>query len=58
MELAEHLADMRHLFASTPEDLLRTLESMHPASLEPYVPGDPSEMVAAIDKMMGVQPGR
>ena len=52
-ELAAQLADMKHLVASTPEELLHTLLSMDLAALEPYQPGDAAPLVAHIDAILG-----
>lgn len=54
-ELAEHLANLGHLVASTPEQLTNTLQNLHLPKLQPYEVGDPAQMVQLINEMMGIQ---
>ena len=56
-ELAHHLEVLGHLIASSPEELVDTLGSMQLCQLRPYTPGDATNIVRAIDKLMGFHMG-
>lgn len=55
-ELADHLEALGHLLASSPVDLLETLQSMELEQLRPYTPENPAGIAEAIDSMMGISP--
>ena len=52
-ELADHLASLGFLIASAPDNLLDSLQSMQLDVLQSYEPGDASQIVCAIDHLMG-----
>lgn len=53
-ELAEALAARKHLvYATSPATLVETLRGMELASLVPYPPGNPLDVVSTIDKFLG-----
>lgn len=54
-ELAEELAGRKHLvYATSPATLVSTLRAMDLASLVPYAPGSPLDVMNAIDEYLGV----
>ncbi|PKA65822.1 beta-1,4-N-acetylglucosaminyltransferase [Apostasia shenzhenica] len=52
-ELAEELADRKHLFCASPQTLHRTIESMDLGSLLPYQPGDAMPVAKLMNKFLG-----
>lgn len=53
-ELAEELAARKHLvYATSPATLIETLRAMELPSLVPYPPGNPLDVVNAIDQFLG-----
>ncbi|KAH7865916.1 hypothetical protein Vadar_013075 [Vaccinium darrowii] len=52
-ELAEELADRKHLFCASPQTLLRTINGMHLESLIPYHPGDARPVAKLINRFLG-----
>jgi len=52
-ELAEELADRKHLFCARPQTLQETVESMDLNNLLPYMPGDANQVVSLINKFLG-----
>ncbi|KAJ3677583.1 hypothetical protein LUZ60_003307 [Juncus effusus] len=54
-ELAEELADRKHLFCSRPQTLAETINSMDLVYLEPYTPGEPNTIVAQINNFFGFE---
>ena len=55
-ELADHLAGLGYLVASTPDKLLDMLQSMQFDGLQPYEPGNPAQIVHRINQLMGISP--
>lgn len=54
-ELAEELAGRKHLvYATSPATLVPTLRAMDLASLVPYAPGSPLDVMNAIDEYLGI----
>ncbi|KAJ3676821.1 hypothetical protein LUZ60_002545 [Juncus effusus] len=54
-ELAEELADRKHLFCSRPQTIAETINSMDLEYLEPYTPGDSNTIVAQINNFFGFE---
>lgn len=52
-ELAEELAERKHLFYARPQTLHQTIETMDLESLVPYVPGTPKPVVDSMNKFLG-----
>ncbi|KAK3157937.1 hypothetical protein QOZ80_2AG0130490 [Eleusine coracana subsp. coracana] len=52
-ELAEELAERKHLFCARPQTLRETIRAMDPETLLPYVPGDAKPVVSLINKFLG-----
>uniref|UniRef100_A0A0D9W3B7 Glycosyl transferase family 28 C-terminal domain-containing protein n=1 Tax=Leersia perrieri TaxID=77586 RepID=A0A0D9W3B7_9ORYZ len=52
-ELAEELAERKHLFCAHPQTLQKTIEAMDLTALQPYVPGDAKPVVTLINKFFG-----
>lgn len=52
-ELAEVLADKKHLFCATPQTLHQTIRTMDLDSLLPYPPGDAMPMAKLMSKFLG-----
>ena len=50
------IAAHRHLVASTANDLLKTLQELNTNKFVPYTPGDPRNLVGAIDTLMRFAP--
>ena len=53
-ELAQHLDVMGHLISATPETLLHAIKALDTAKMVPYQKGNPSGIVAEVDRIMGV----
>ncbi|XP_006652163.2 UDP-N-acetylglucosamine transferase subunit ALG13 homolog [Oryza brachyantha] len=52
-ELAEELAERKHLFCARPQTLQETIQAMDLTTLQPYVPGDAKPVVTLINKFLG-----
>lgn len=52
-ELAEELAERRHLFCAHPHNLHQTIETMQLDSLVPYPSGDAMPVVTLINEFLG-----
>lgn len=52
-ELAEELADRKHLLCAHPQTLQETVEAMDLNTLQPYMPGDANQVVTLINKFLG-----
>ncbi|KAF5752729.1 Glycosyltransferase family protein 28 isoform 1 [Tripterygium wilfordii] len=52
-ELAEELADRKHLYCAGPQTLRQTIASMDLDSLLPYHPGDATPVVKHINRFLG-----
>lgn len=52
-ELAQELADRKHLVCAKPETLLEAVRAMDVDALLPYPPSSPTAMVAAVDRFLG-----
>ncbi|KAG6525987.1 UDP-N-acetylglucosamine transferase subunit ALG13 homolog [Zingiber officinale] len=52
-ELAEELAERKHLFYARPQMLQQTIETMDLETLVPYVPGTPKLVVDLMNKFLG-----
>ncbi|XP_020241145.1 UDP-N-acetylglucosamine transferase subunit ALG13 homolog isoform X1 [Asparagus officinalis] len=52
-ELAEELAERKHLFCARPQTLHQTIETMDLESLLPYPPGDAMPVVKLINEFLG-----
>ncbi|CAN6272638.1 unnamed protein product [Urochloa humidicola] len=52
-ELAEELAERKHLFYARPQTLGETIQAMDLGTLVPYVPGDAKPVVTLINKFLG-----
>lgn len=52
-ELADELAERKHLFCARPQTLQETVEAMDLNTLLPYTPGDAKEVVTRINKFLG-----
>lgn len=53
IELAEELAERKHLFCARPQTLGETIQAMDLEILLPYVPGDAKPVVTLINKFLG-----
>lgn len=53
IELAEELAERKHLYCARPQRLAETIASMDVESLLPYVPGDATPVVKHINRFLG-----
>ncbi|KAJ9669866.1 hypothetical protein PVL29_026438 [Vitis rotundifolia] len=52
-ELAEELAERKHLFCAHPQTLFQTVASMNLESLLPYHPGDAAPVAKLINRFLG-----
>lgn len=52
-ELAEELADRKHLYCARPQTLYQTIANMDLESLLPYVPGDATPVANHINRFLG-----
>ncbi|XP_072992669.1 uncharacterized protein [Typha latifolia] len=52
-ELAEELADRKHLFCAHPQTLCDTIEAMNLETLLPYPLGDPMPIASLMNKFLG-----
>lgn len=52
-ELAEELADRKHLYCALPQTLYNTISDMNPGSLVPYQPGDAKPVAKLINRYLG-----
>jgi beta-1,4-N-acetylglucosaminyltransferase len=52
-ELAGHLSSMGVLFSAVPAKLVPALQKMDPSTLVPFEAGNPRDLAAAINKLMG-----
>jgi len=52
-ELAEELADRKHLYCPSPQTLQQTIEDMDLSSLFPYSPGDATPVAKHINSFLG-----
>ena len=52
-ELAEELAERKHLFCARPHTLHHTIETMQLDSLLPYPPGDATPVAKLINDFLG-----
>lgn len=52
-ELAEELAEMKHLYCARPQTLHHTIAHMDLESLLPYTPGNATPVVSLINKFLG-----
>lgn len=52
-ELAEELADRKHLYCASPQTLPQTISDMDLNSLLPYVPGDATPVAKHINRFLG-----
>jgi beta-1,4-N-acetylglucosaminyltransferase len=52
-ELAEELAERKHLFCARPQTLGETIRAMDLETLVPYEPGDAKPVVALINRFLG-----
>ncbi|CAM8922897.1 unnamed protein product [Rhodiola kirilowii] len=52
-ELAEELAERKHLFCASPQTLHHTISGMDLQSLVPYVPGDAMPVAKLINRYLG-----
>lgn len=52
-ELAEELAERKHLFCARPQTLQETIKAMDLNTLLPYIPGDAKPVVTLINKFLG-----
>lgn len=52
-ELAEELADRKHLYCARPQTLYKTISDMDPGSLVPYQPGDAKPVAKLIYRYLG-----
>ncbi|XP_072960199.1 uncharacterized protein [Typha angustifolia] len=52
-ELAEELADRKHLFCAHPQTLRETIEAMDLETLLPYPLGDPMPIASLMNKFLG-----
>lgn len=53
IELAEELAERKHLYCARPQTLHQTIESMDLESLLPYPPGDAMPVAKLINQFLG-----
>uniref|UniRef100_A0A804M4G9 Glycosyl transferase family 28 C-terminal domain-containing protein n=1 Tax=Zea mays TaxID=4577 RepID=A0A804M4G9_MAIZE len=56
-ELAEELAERKHLFCARPQTLGETIRAMDLETLVPYEPGDAKPVVALINRFLGFPVG-
>ncbi|KAL3323087.1 hypothetical protein AABB24_040272 [Solanum stoloniferum] len=52
-ELAEELAERKHLYCARPQTLYKTISDMDPGSLVPYQPGDAKPVAELIYRYLG-----
>ncbi|BAT81378.1 hypothetical protein LR48_Vigan07g087600 [Vigna angularis] len=52
-ELAEELADRKHLYCASPQTLQQTIADMDLSSLSPYSPGDATPVAQHINSFLG-----
>ena len=52
-ELAEELADRKHLYCASPQTLQQTVADMDLNSLIPYSPGDAKPVAKLINRFLG-----
>lgn len=52
-ELAEELAERKHLFYARPQTLYETISAMDPDSLVAYEPGDATPVAKFINRFLG-----
>jgi len=52
-ELAEELADRKHLYCASPQTLQQTIAHMDLSSLFPYSPGDATPVAKHINSFLG-----
>lgn len=52
-ELAEELAERKHLYCARPQTLHQTIASMDLESLLPYSPGDATPVAKLINRFLG-----
>lgn len=52
-ELAEELADRKHLYCAGPQTLQQTITDMDLSSLSPYSPGDATPVAQHINSFLG-----
>ncbi|KAH0675325.1 hypothetical protein KY285_023126 [Solanum tuberosum] len=52
-ELAEELAERKHLYCARPQTLHKTISDMDPGSLVPYQPGDAKPVAKLIYRYLG-----
>ncbi|KAL3538052.1 hypothetical protein ACH5RR_001418 [Cinchona calisaya] len=52
-ELAEELAERKHLFCAIPQTLFRTISDMNSGSLTPYQPGDATPVTKFVNSFLG-----
>ncbi|KAL2335152.1 hypothetical protein Fmac_016365 [Flemingia macrophylla] len=52
-ELAEELADRKHLYCASPQTLHQTIGDMNLSSLLPYTPGDATPVAKHINRFLG-----
>ncbi|KAL7003041.1 N-acetylglucosaminyldiphosphodolichol N-acetylglucosaminyltransferase [Sarracenia purpurea var. burkii] len=52
-ELAEELAERKHLFCASPQTISRTIKTMHLGDLIPYHPGDARPVAKLISRFLG-----
>ncbi|XP_006365209.1 UDP-N-acetylglucosamine transferase subunit alg13-like isoform X2 [Solanum tuberosum] len=52
-ELAEELAERKHLYCARPQTLYKTISDMNPGSLVPYQPGDAKPVAKLIYRYLG-----
>ncbi|KAK4344395.1 hypothetical protein RND71_037489 [Anisodus tanguticus] len=52
-ELAEVLAEIKHLYCARPQTLYKTISDMDPGSLVPYQPGDAKPVAKLINRYLG-----
>ncbi|RZC11516.1 UDP-N-acetylglucosamine transferase subunit ALG13-like [Glycine soja] len=52
-ELAEELADRKHLYCASPQTLHQTIADMDLSSLLPYSPGDATPVAKHINRFLG-----
>ncbi|OIW10229.1 hypothetical protein TanjilG_27980 [Lupinus angustifolius] len=53
IELAEELADRKHLYFASPQTLHQTISDMNLSSLIPYSPGDATPVAKHINRFLG-----
>lgn len=52
-ELAEELANRKHLFCANPQTLHQTIADMDLNALRPYSPGDATPVAKRINRFLG-----